>query len=253
MCQNDEKQVGGGGHDGAGQQDATYAVPYYEYTTHQRAGDGHEEAEDFGDVGHLGFREAHEIQIEGVRHNPHGDVGDAIHSDHHQDQDGEFLVATEEVQEGPSDGSVEPSDESSQAGVEVGALTRLMLNFVGDVLGGGVVIDPGFPHDEYRHHAYSNKQRHHFVRHLPGPELRKIQGPGPGDQQSQPVAEDIGGRQCRLQPLFRHFDPVGINRHVLGGGRESHQQTAERHHLRCHGGVHVGHEVQARCDARLSQ
>ena len=159
----------------------------------------------------------------------------------------------EEVQEWPGHGGVEPAHQAGHSGVQVGALAGLLLNLVGNVLGRGKVVYPGLAHDQHGDRANAYQQCHDFVGHLPGPEFSQIQCPGTGYQQGQSVAEDIGGCQGRLQSFLGDFNSVGVDRHILGGGRKRHQQTTQRHHFRGGDGIHMGHQVQPGGDARLGQ
>ena len=135
----------------------------------------------------------------------------------------------------------------------MGALAGLLLDLVGNVLGRRKMVYPGFAHNQNRQGTDPHQGRHHLVRHLPGPEFRQIQGAGTGHQQSQPVTENIGRRQSRLQPFAGNLDAVGINSDILGGRGKGHQQPAQGHHLRCHRGIHMGHQVKPRGDAGLRE
>jgi hypothetical protein len=76
---------------------------------------------------------------------------------------------------------------------------------------------------------------------------------GAGPDHGQPVAGLVGGRQRALPIDVGRFDAEGVQRDVLRGRREGHQQGAPGDGGAVDLGIEPGHADQARDDGRLRQ
>ena len=259
--QPDEQQIGGRRQQGAEEQRLHDAHARGEHAADRRTCDGHAHAVYLGHAGHLVLGVAH-VDIEGVGHDAHHHIGNAVAADQRQQQHRLPAVAAHEVDEGRYHRAMHPGGQRQQRAVQ----TFARQPFAG----------AGFaPHSVLRHrhvrfayqqrgqHADPHAGRHHQIGKAPRPVFvggvgqvhrrGQPQHAGRGGDHGDAVAALVGGRHRALQPLFHRLDAVGVERDVLGGRGEGHRQRAPGHAFECLGRIGAGHADQRGRDRPLRQ
>ena len=209
-----KQQIAGGRQHRAQHEHAHHAPAHGHGTAHKGSEQGHDHAEHFGDGGHLVLAEAH-VHIEGVGHDAHDHIADAIHGNQRQHQRGLPAVAADKVGKRCHQRTAQPVHQTFGRGQ-----------------GGGV----GLPRAQHRHHADQHAGGHDQIGDLPG--LLHIaldlalyarsqpQGSGSGPDHGEPVASLVSSRQRCLVVGVGRLNAKGIQRNVLRGRAKGHSQCA---------------------------